>query len=51
MSSATGTALTDALSLTYEVPELPYGLRLREVELTDAGVVFTGTASDVLVRR
>ena len=46
-----GAALADVLSLRYEVPELPYDLRLREVEVTGPGVVVSGTARDVLLRR
>ena len=44
-------ALSAALSLTYQVPPLPYDLRLREVDVTEEGVVVTGAADDVLLRR
>ena len=44
-------ALSAALSLTYQVPPLPYDLRLREVDVTEEGVVVTGAAEDVLLRR
>ena len=50
-SGVVGQTLAQALSLTYEVPPLPYDLRLREVDVTSAGVVVTGAAADVLLRR
>lgn len=46
-----GDAAVDALSVTYEVPELPYDLQLREVDVTPVGVVVSGTATDVVLRR
>jgi len=51
VTGVVGLTLVDALSLGYPVPELPYGLQLREVDVTDTGVVVTGGASDVLLRR
>jgi len=44
-------ALLPLLTVRYRVPELPYGLQLRDVDVEPGGVRVGGTASDVLLRR
>lgn len=42
--------LTPSLSVPIQLPELPYGLRLDEIEPTPGGLVVTGSADRVIFR-
>ena len=51
VSGVLGQAVVGALSVSYPVPELPYGLELRDVDITPEGVVATGVSEGAVLRR